>query len=114
MAAWEPATVFRPASPSDASRGVSGTLLYLLATGFCWARFVALALEVIGPATRDASCCYGVLTAAGTIPVTCMIWLDGTGFRAWGVQGLLWTDAVPNLLVFLLVTMLLRFRRQPR
>ncbi len=89
---------------------VGGTLLYLLTTGFCWARFVSLALAVIGPDTRDASTWYGVLTSAGTVPVMCMIWLDGTGFHAFGVHGLLWTDAVPNLLVFALVLALLRLR----
>ncbi len=83
---------------------VAGTLLYLLTTGFCWARFVALALEVIR-SVRDASTWYSVLTSAGTLPVTFMIWLDGRGFSGFGTHGLLWTDAAANLLIFVAVVL---------
>ncbi len=93
---------------------VAGTLLYLLTTGFCWARFVALALEVIGPARRDAGTWYATLTSAGAIPVTTMIWLDGQGFHNFGVHGLLWTDAAPNILVFAVVILIFAFRRHHR
>lgn len=84
---------------------VTGTLLYLLTTGFCWARFVAMSLEVIGPAVSDTSTWYGILTSAGTLPLALMLWFDGQGFRRFGVHGLLWTDAAPNFLIFAIVAL---------
>lgn len=76
-----------------------GAVLYLLTNGFVWARFVALLLEIVGTETRDASTFYSALNAAGSVPLLLMIWLDGFGFRKFGVRGLLWTDAAPNLLI---------------
>jgi MFS transporter, PAT family, beta-lactamase induction signal transducer AmpG len=80
-----------------------GTVLYLLTNGLVWARFVALLVEIVGTETPDASTFYSVLNAAGAIPLLFMIWLDGFGFHKFGVRGLLWIDAVPNLLVFAIV-----------
>jgi PAT family beta-lactamase induction signal transducer AmpG len=85
---------------------IAGSLLYQLTTGFCWARFVALALEVIGPGNPDAGTWYSLLTSAGTLPVACMIWLDGQGFHRFGTHGLLWTDAAANILVFAVVAVI--------
>jgi MFS transporter, PAT family, beta-lactamase induction signal transducer AmpG len=82
---------------------LSGTLLYLITDGFVWARFLALLVEIVGSETRDASTFYGALTAAGLIPFSFMIWVDGFGFHKFGLRGLLWTDAAPNLLVFAIV-----------
>lgn len=71
--------------------------------GFCWARFTALTVEIVGVETRDASTLYSVLSAAGTIPLLYMIRLDGFGFSRFGTHGLLWMDAAGNLLVFAVV-----------
>ena len=82
---------------------LSGTVLYMITEGFCWARFTALTLEIVGVETRDASTLYSVLNAAGTIPLLYMIRLDGFGFSKFGTHGLLWMDAAGNLLVFAVV-----------
>ena len=72
-----------------------GAALYLLTNGFVWARFVALLVEIVGTDTRDASTFYSALNAAGSVPLLLMIWLDGFGFRKFGVRGLLWTMPHP-------------------
>jgi len=95
-----------------------GTVLYLVTEGFCWARFTALIVEIVGPDTRDASTLYSALSAAGSIPLAYMTWLDGFGYSKLGTHGLLWTDAVGNLIVFGIVVVVfmiggLKFRHAP-
>jgi len=80
-----------------------GTLAYLLTSGLCNARYVALALDVVGPDIRDASTWYSALLGAGNIPIVSMIWLEGRMFHRFGTHGLLWTDAAANVLVFAIV-----------
>jgi MFS family permease len=80
-----------------------GTLLYLLASGLCNARFVALLLDVIGPDDRDPSTWFSVLLSAGQIPIASMIWLEGQTFTKFGTHGLLWTDAAGNIVMFTIV-----------
>jgi MFS transporter len=80
-----------------------GTLTYLLTSGLCNARYVALALDVIGPDIRDASTWYSALIGAGNIPIVTMIWFEGRMFHRLGTHGLLWTDVAANLLVFAVV-----------
>jgi len=77
-----------------------GTAFYLATEGLCWARSIALMVEIVGVETRDASTLFSVLNAIVTIPVLYMIKLDGLGFSRFGIHGLLWTDAGANLLVF--------------
>ena len=80
-----------------------GTLLYLLTTGLCNARFVALVLDVIGPDDRDPSTWFSVLLSASNIPLASMTWLEGQSFTKFGTHGLFWTDAAVNLVVFTVV-----------
>jgi hypothetical protein len=82
-----------------------GTLLYLLTTGLCNARFVALVLDVVASDHHHTSTWYSTLNAAGTIPVATMIWLEGQTFTKFGTHGLLWTDAAANFLVFTIVVL---------
>jgi hypothetical protein len=82
---------------------LAGTTFYLVTEGLCWARSTALMVEIVGVETRDASTLYSVLNAIVTIPLLCMIKLDGFGFSRFGTHGLLWTDAAGNLLVFAVV-----------
>jgi MFS family permease len=82
-----------------------GTLLYLLTTGLCNARFVALVLDVIGPDDRDPSTWFSVLLSASNIPIASMIWLEGQTFTKFGTHGLLWTDAAANFLAFTIVAL---------
>ena len=82
---------------------LAGTAFYLAIEGLCWARSVALIVDIVGPEARDASTLYSLLNAAVTIPLLYMIWLDGVGFRHFGTHGLLATDAGFNLVVFAIV-----------
>jgi len=93
-----------------------GTAFYLATEGLCWARSIALMVEIVGVDTLDASTLFSVLNAIVTIPVLYMIKLDGLGFSRFGTHGLLWTDAAGNLLVFGVVAVIfvaygLRLRR---
>lgn len=82
-----------------------GTLLYLLTSGLCNARFVALVLDIIGPDDRDASTWFSVLLSASVVPIASMICLEGQTFTKFGTHGLLWTDAAANFLVFTTVAL---------
>ena len=79
---------------------LAGTAFYLITEGLCWARSVALIVDIIGPEASDASTLYSLLNAAVTIPLLFMIWLDGVGFNHFGRPGLLGTDAALNLVIF--------------
>ena len=79
---------------------LAGTFFYLATQGLCWARSVALIVEIVSPETRDASTLYSLLNAAVSIPVLYVVWLDGVGFRYFGTHGLLLTDALLNILMF--------------
>jgi hypothetical protein len=80
-----------------------GTVCYLITAGFCGACWTALTLEIVGPDSRDTSTLFGAFTATASVSFLYMIWLDGVGYRHFGVRGLLWTDATANLLVFAVV-----------
>jgi hypothetical protein len=80
-----------------------GTLLYLITTGFGYARFTALVLDILGPGAHGTSTRYSLFLAAGNLPITYMLWLDGQGFRYFGTHGLFGVDAAGNFLVFLVV-----------
>jgi len=86
---------------------LAGTTLYLVTEGLCWARSTALMVEIVGVETSDASTLYSVLNAIVTIPLLYMIKLDGFGFSKFGTHGLLWTDALANLLMFAVVALIL-------
>lgn len=96
------ATIFLLAATRP-SGYLAGTAFYLATEGLCWARSVALIVEIVGPEARDASTLYSLLNAAVTIPLLYMIWLDGVGFRKFSTHGLLWTDAAANCIVFTIV-----------
>lgn len=83
----------------------AGTLLYLLAAGLCNTRYVALVLDVVGSAHHDTSTWFMALMAVGALPIAAMTWLEGQSFHKFGKQGLLWTDAAANLLVFTTVAL---------
>jgi len=86
---------------------LAGTAFYLATEGLCAARSVALVVEIVGPEARDASTLYSLLNAAVSLPIAYVTWLDGVGFRYFGVHGLLLTDAGLNLFVFGIVVVIL-------
>ena len=91
-----------------------GTAFYLVTQGLCWARSVALIIEIVGVETRDASTLYSILNGAVTIPLLYMIWLDGVGFRLLGTRGLLRVDAGANMAVFCAVLVAIVLGRTSR
>ena len=78
----------------------TGTILYLITTGFCYARFIALVVEVLGPGEHGTSTRYSLLLAAGNLPIAYVLWADGVGFQHYGTNGLFGVDAGGNFLVF--------------
>jgi PAT family beta-lactamase induction signal transducer AmpG len=89
----------------------TGTVLYLVTTGFGYARFMALVMDVLGPGEHGLSTRYSLFLAAGNLPIAYVLWLDGQGFRRFGTAGLFGVDAAGNLLVFALVAAFWLFGR---
>ena len=89
-----------------------GTVLYLITTGFGYARFTALVMDVLGHGEHGMSTRYSLFLAAGNLPIAYVLWLDGQGFRRFGTNGLFGVDAAGNLLVFTLVMSAWLMRRR--
>jgi hypothetical protein len=81
----------------------AGTIFYLITTGFCYARFLALVVDVLGPGEHGTSTRYSLFLAAGNLPIAYVLSLDGLGYRLFGTRGLFGVDAGGNLLVFAVV-----------
>jgi MFS transporter, PAT family, beta-lactamase induction signal transducer AmpG len=84
---------FAHATAFTYAAGYSG---YSVATGFAYAVFTALVLDVVGRRKHAAATAYATLNAAGNVPITYMTWVDGVGYKHWGARGLMTTDAVAN------------------
>ncbi len=73
--------------------GYSG---YSIATGFGYAVFTALVLDVLGRRQHAAGTSYSLLVASGNLPISYMTYLDGVGYKHWGARGLMGVDAFAN------------------
>jgi len=96
---------FAHATPFTYGAGYSG---YALSSGFAYAVYTALLLDVVGRRKHAAASSYATLNAASNLPITYMTWLDGVGYKRWGAPGLMLTDAAANGvfgIVLLLVAM---------
>ena len=82
-----------PLTPAAFMAGVSS---YALATGFGYAAFMSLALELLGTGTAASSTRFTLFIAATNAPLVYMIWLDGIGHAHFGVPGMLAVDACAN------------------
>ena len=92
---------------------VLGAAGYALVTGFAYANFMALALDLIGEDQAASGTMFTVLTAAVNLPVLYMLRLDGFGAQRFGVRGMLASDAIANgLFSIVLLVILLLFRRR--
>ena len=80
-----------------------GTVLYLITTGFSYARFTALVMEVLGSGEHGTSTRYSLLLAMGNLPIAYVLAADGAGYHRFGTTGLFGVDAAGNLLVFAIV-----------
>jgi PAT family beta-lactamase induction signal transducer AmpG len=81
----------------------AGTVFYLVTTGFSYARFTALVMEVLGSGAHGTSTRYSLFQSAGNLPIAYVLWLDGLGFQHFGTNGLFGVDAAGNLLVCAIV-----------
>src|SRR5579885_2540266 len=89
-----------------------GTVLYLITTGFGYARFTALVMDVLGHGEHGTSTRYSLFLSAGNLPIAYVLWLDGQGFRHFGTHGLIAVDAAGNFLVFAIVAIAWAARRK--
>jgi MFS family permease len=101
---------FGGATPMTYAVGYSG---YSLASGFAYAVYTAIVLDIVGGRQRAAASGYAVLNSAGNLPIAYMTWFDGLAYRRGGVRGTMTMDAAANgvFSVLLLVVALLVRRR---
>ena len=90
FAAW---MAFGPATPFTYAGGYTG---YALASGFAYAAFTALELEVLGKRRHAAGTAYSLLGASGNLPIVYMTWIDGAAYKHAGARGLMGADAFAN------------------
>lgn len=103
FAAW---MALGPATPFTFGAGYAG---YALATGFAYAAFIALILEVLGQGRRAAATGFTLLTSVGNLGLTYMTWLDGVGYKHAGARGLMGVDALGNGVIGVLLLLLARY-----
>lgn len=82
-----------PATPFSYGAGYLG---YSVASGFGYAVYTALLLDVVGTGRPAAATAYSTLNAFGNASIAYMTWLDGVGYKHWGARGLMGTDALAN------------------
>ena len=75
---------------------ILGAATYALVTGFGYAAFMALALDLVGSDLAAGGTLFTLLTAALNIPVVYMLRLDGLGHARFGIRGMLATDGLAN------------------
>jgi PAT family beta-lactamase induction signal transducer AmpG len=104
---------FADATPLTYALGYSG---YSVATGFAYAAYTAIVLDIVGGSKHAAASGYAVLSSLGNLPIAYMTWLDGLGYRRAGARGAMAVDAAANggFAVVLLVLAILMRRRWQR
>jgi PAT family beta-lactamase induction signal transducer AmpG len=90
-----------------------GALAYQVSCGMSWAAFSALALELSGADPMTAGTRMALFTSASAAAASYMTWLDGAGDQAWGVRGLLGTDALLGLVSAAMLVVLFRVLKEP-
>lgn len=83
-------------APLVPSTYVLGAASYALVTGFAYANFMSLALDLIGKDRLASGTAFTVLTAAVNVPVVYMLRLDGLGAQWFGVRGMLASETIAN------------------
>lgn len=87
---------FMISAPLSPATYIGGAAAYAVATGFGYAAFMALALDLVGADAAAGGTLFTLLTAAVNIPVVYMIRLDGLGHAHFGVRGMLAADGLAN------------------
>jgi len=80
-----------PATPVTYAGGYTG---YSLATGFAYAAFTALVLDVLGKRSHAAGTSYSMLGASGNLPIAYMTWVDGQAYKLGGTRAMMGVDAL--------------------
>lgn len=84
-------------TPHTPAAFVAGVLIYNALAGVSYAAFTALGLQLVGRHSTVASTQLGLFAAATNGAIVYMTWLDGRGYRHFGVRGLLLTDGLVAL-----------------
>ncbi len=108
------AAAYLALAPATPFTYAAGYAVYAIAAGFGWAVYTSLVLDVVGDKQQPTAAPWAILNAAGNIPIAYMTWLDGVGYKHWGVRGLMGVDAAANLsaALMLLIVAALAIRRQ--
>jgi MFS transporter, PAT family, beta-lactamase induction signal transducer AmpG len=85
-----------------------GASMYLAAQGLSFAAYSALALELIGPGGRSAATRYTLYGAFSNLPIVYMTWLDGQGYKRFGVRGLMGADCLAGVAAVAIFLVLIR------
>jgi MFS family permease len=101
-------------APLKPATYVAGAAAYAFVTGFGYAAFMALALEVLGSETAASGTRFTLLMASSNVPVVYMLRLDGLGHAHFGVRGMLAADAIANATFGLLLIATIGWRRSAR
>jgi MFS family permease len=89
-------TVVMALSPRTQTMFVVFVSLYAFLTGFCYAGFAAVVFETIGRGAAATKA--NLLSGISNVPVIYMGIFDGWGHDRWGSNGLLYTDAISNVI----------------
>lgn len=81
-------------TPHTPAAFIAGVLIYNALAGVAYAAFTALGLQLVGHHSTVASTQLGLFAAATNGAIVYMTWLDGRGYRHFGVRGLLLTDGL--------------------
>ena len=101
-------------APLSPATYIGGAAAYAVATGFGYAAFMALALDLVGGDAVAGGTLFTLLTAAVNIPVVYMIRLDGLGHAHFGVRGMLAADGLANASAAILLLIVLQVYSRTR
>jgi MFS family permease len=77
---------------------ISGVLIYNGITGVVYAAFNSLGYQLVGQRSDVASTQLGLFSAATNAAIVYMTWVDGQGYKHFGIRGLLLTDSIASIL----------------
>ncbi len=99
-------------SHHTASAFTYGVLAYNGAAGIAYAAFGALRRQLVGTQNPAASAMLGWFAAATNGAIVYTTWVDGLGYRYFGLNGLLGVDAGLSLAAAIPLLLLMRSARQ--
>jgi MFS transporter, PAT family, beta-lactamase induction signal transducer AmpG len=88
----------------------AGVLTYNFIAGICYAGFSSLSLQLTGTRNPTAATQLGLFAAASNAAVVYMTWVDGQGFRLFGLKGLFLVDGLAAIGAAIPLLLFLRWR----